>query len=148
MRAWGHWVLKEARKKLAKFYPTYAEYCMVKPYARVPLARAEEEQLKPVPINEAGEPQIALLNSGFSAEYLENPRNPRWITKPTVAYLWARTVKCKACRATLPLLKTRWLCKKDNKRVVLTMSPSADMTEVVFGIDAEVADERRSGKRR
>ncbi len=41
--------------------------------------------------------------------------------KPTVAYLWARTVKCKHCRATLPLLKTRWLCKKDNKRVVLTM---------------------------
>jgi len=43
--------------------------------------------------------------------------------KPTVAYLWARTVKCKHCRATLPLLKTRWLCKKDNKRVVLTMEP-------------------------
>jgi len=42
--------------------------------------------------------------------------------KPTVAYLWARTVKCKHCRATLPLLKTRWLCKKPNKRVVLTMA--------------------------
>ena len=39
--------------------------------------------------------------------------------KPTVAYLWARTVTCKNCRATIPLLKTRWLCKKDNKRVVL-----------------------------
>ncbi|MGE0825937.1 MAG: DUF559 domain-containing protein [Candidatus Binatia bacterium] len=42
--------------------------------------------------------------------------------KPTVAYLWARTVKCKNCRATAPLLKTRWLCKKDKKRVLLTMS--------------------------
>ncbi len=41
--------------------------------------------------------------------------------KPTVAYLWARTVTCKNCRATVPLLKTRWLCKKDNKRVLLTM---------------------------
>ena len=39
--------------------------------------------------------------------------------KPTVAYLWARTVTCKNCRATIPLLKTRWLCKKDNKRVLL-----------------------------
>ena len=29
--------------------------------------------------------------------------------KPTVAYLWARTVKCKNCRATMPLLKTKWL---------------------------------------
>src|SRR6266513_561326 len=35
--------------------------------------------------------------------------------KPTVAYLWARTVTCKNCRATIPLLKTRWLCKKENK---------------------------------
>ncbi len=43
--------------------------------------------------------------------------------KPTVAYLWARTVKCKNCRATVPLLKTRWLCKKDKKRVLLTLTP-------------------------
>ena len=54
--------------------------------------------------------------------------------KPTVAYLWARTVSCKNCRATVPLLKTRWLCKKDNKRVVLTMEPNADRTGVVFGV--------------
>ncbi len=54
--------------------------------------------------------------------------------KPTVAYLWARTVSCKNCRATVPLLKTRWLCKKDNKRVVLTMEPNANRTGVVFGI--------------
>ena len=31
----------------------------------------------------------------------------------------------KACRAEVPLLKTRWLAKKDNKRVVLTMRPRA-----------------------
>jgi len=54
--------------------------------------------------------------------------------KPTVAYLWARTVSCKNCRATVPLLKTRWLCKKDNKRVVLTMEPNADRTGVIFGV--------------
>src|SRR5207248_10456072 len=38
--------------------------------------------------------------------------------KTTLAYLWARTVTCKNrnCRAIVPLLKTRWLCKKDNKR--------------------------------
>lgn len=46
--------------------------------------------------------------------------------KPTVAYLWARTVKGKGCRATIPLLKTRWLCKKDKKRVVLTMEREHD----------------------
>jgi adenine-specific DNA methylase len=58
--------------------------------------------------------------------------------KPTVAYLWARTVTCKNCRATIPLLKTRWLCKKDNKRVLLTMEPSVDRTGVVFGVQKDV----------
>jgi len=58
--------------------------------------------------------------------------------KPTVAYLWARTVKCKNCRATIPLLKTKWLCRKDTKRVLLTVAPSADRTGVVFGIQTGV----------
>jgi adenine-specific DNA methylase len=58
--------------------------------------------------------------------------------KPTVAYLWARTVPCKNCRLSIPLLKTRWLCKKDNKRVLLTMEPNADRTGVVFGIQLAV----------
>ena len=70
--------------------------------------------------------------------YLKQPTNPRWIAKPTVSYLWARTVKCKQCRATLPLLKTRWLCKKDNKRVILTMEPNSDETGVVFGVESDV----------
>jgi adenine-specific DNA methylase len=54
--------------------------------------------------------------------------------KPTVAYLWARTVKCKNCRATMPLLKTKWLCKKDNKRVLLKVDPNADKTGPTFSI--------------
>ena len=37
--------------------------------------------------------------------------------KPTVAYLWARTVPCQdpQCGATVPLLKTLWVCKKAEK---------------------------------
>lgn len=58
--------------------------------------------------------------------------------KQAVAYLWARTVKCKNCRATVPLLKTKWLCKKDNKRVLLTMEPNPDKTAVVFGVETSV----------
>jgi len=83
VRAWGWWVLQQARKDLERFYPTIDG-------------------------------------------------------KPSVAYLWARTVTCKNCRATIPLLKTRWLCKKDNKRVVLTMEPNADKTGMVFGIQNDV----------
>jgi len=58
--------------------------------------------------------------------------------KPTVAYLWARTITCKNCRATIPLLKTRWLCKKDNKRGLLMMEPNADRTGVFFGVQTDV----------
>ena len=47
VRAWGWWVLQQARKDLERFYPTIDG-------------------------------------------------------KPTVAYLWARTVTCKNCRATIP----------------------------------------------
>lgn len=79
VRAWGWWVLQQAKVDLARFYP--------------------------------------IINN-----------------KPTVAYLWARTVICKNCRATVPLLKTRWLCKKEKKRVALTMEPNTEKTGVVFGI--------------
>src|SRR5262249_21413379 len=81
---------------------------------------------------------VDTLNKRFTAEYLDNPKNPRWVAKPTVAYLWARTVKCKSCGATIPLLKTRWLCKKANKRVLLTMRPNAEKTGVVFGVEVGV----------
>ena len=37
--------------------------------------------------------------------------------KTTVAYLWARTIPCQdpQCSATIPLLKTLWVCKKAEK---------------------------------
>lgn len=55
---------------------------------------------------------------------LENARSeladyyPVIDSKPTVAYLWARTIPCqdkKKCGATIPLLKTLWICKKAEK---------------------------------
>ena len=88
VRAWGWWVLQQARKDLERFYPTIDG-------------------------------------------------------KPTVAYLWARTVTCKNCRATIPLLKTRWLCKKDNKRVV-----SDDGAERRQDGRRLRCPERRAGRRR
>ena len=37
--------------------------------------------------------------------------------KPTVAYLWARTIPCQdpKCEGTIPLLKTLWVCTKAEK---------------------------------
>ncbi len=99
VRAWGWWVLQNAKANLEKFYPTIDG-------------------------------------------------------KPTIAYLWARTVTCKNCRATIPLLKTRWLCKKDGKRVLLLMRPNADKSAVELTVESKVpieganAAQRREADRR
>ncbi len=136
VRAWGQWVLARARRELAQYYPTYADFEPLKKdhvsYERQPM------RLVPLKDDGTGGADIDALNAEFTQEYLEDKRNPRWVAKPTVAYLWARTVTCKNCRATVPLLKTRWLCKKANKRVLLTMGPNTDRTGVVFGVQTSV----------
>ena len=133
VRAWGRWVLARARRELAAYYPTYAEFEPLTPGSDF-----EPQPMRLLDTDDDGVPIIEPLNAGFDAAYLQDPRNPRWVAKPTVAYLWARTVRCKQCRATLPLLKTRWLCKKENKRVLLTMEPDAEGKGVVFRVQAEV----------
>ena len=134
VRAWGRWVLARARKGLAFHYPNYAEF--------VPLDAGSDYETRPrrllVEVDEGGSPQVDSLNAEYEDAYLSDPRNPRWVAKPTVAYLHARTVACKQCRTMLPLLKTRWLCKKDRKRVVLTMERDAAHTNVAFGVQTEV----------
>ncbi len=140
VRAWGSWVLKKARKELAPYYPTYADF---EPLVEV-TGKVEHRPMTLVPLNEDGTPDIDALNADFSPEYLAEKSNPRWVAKPTVAYLWARTVTCKNCRATLPLLKTRWLCKTDNKRVLLKMSPNADKTNVAFEVESDIPQEGKT----
>ena len=134
LRAWGRYVLARVRAALAERYPTYAEFQALAPDGRP----HEKPPLALLTPDERGETDAGLLNDGFDAAYLEDPHNPRWVPKPTVAYLWARTVRCKGCRTTLPLLKTRWLCKKENKRILLTMAPKADRSSVDFGVEAGV----------
>ncbi len=134
VRAWGQWVLDRARRELARYYPTYADF---EPIKKDHIAY-EHQPMRLVLLKENGTPDIDGLNAEFTDEYLEDGRNPRWVAKPTVAYLWARAATCKNCRATVPLLKTRWLCKKPNKRVLLTMDPNADRTGVVFGVEGSV----------
>ncbi len=133
VRAWGKWVLDRARRELAGFYPTYADFEALK------FGKAYEKQpMRLMPLKDDGTPDTSALNSELSEKYLADKKNPRWVAKPTVAYLWARMVTCKNCRATVPLLKTRWLCKKANKRVLLTMVPNFDRTGVIFGIENDV----------
>ena len=138
VRAWGRWVLERARKELARFYPTYAEFEPLGEHVLDWAKKKRGDGLQLVPLDGEGRPSVTTLNAEFDGAYLADKRNPRWVGKPTVAYLWARTVACKNCRATIPLLKTRWLCKKDSKRVLLTMEPRADRTGVTFGIQHAV----------
>ena len=134
LRAWGRHVLARVRAKLAARYPIYAEF--------QPLAPSDQP-FEPQPLtllspDDAGETDAGPSNAAFGASYLKDPRNPRWVAKPTVAYLWARTVRCKGCRATLPLLKTRWLARTDKKRVLLTLTPKPDRSGIDFGVETDV----------
>ena len=133
VRAWGRWVLARARRELASYYPTYAEFQPL-----TPTGNDYRRPLRLLEVDDNGIAQLEPLNAEFNEAHLKDPHNPRWVAKPTVAYLWARTVSCKQCRATLPLLKTRWLCKKDNKRVLLAMEPDADRAGVAFAVEDSV----------
>ncbi|MDR3358284.1 MAG: DUF1156 domain-containing protein [Desulfovibrio sp.] len=115
VRAWGQWVLQDARKALGKRYPTYAVF-----EPKDDKAPYEPRQPELVPPDKDGLPDVHALNKNFGEQYLKDERNPRWIVRPTVAYLWARTAECKNCRNLIPLLKTKWLCKtKAGKRAAL-----------------------------
>ena len=140
VRAWGRWMLAQARRELAAHYPAYAEF--------QPLTANGDDALRLLETDGDGVAQLDPLNAEFGDAYLQDPRNPRWVAKPTVAYLWACAVSCKQCRAELPLLKTRWLCRKDNKRVLLTMERNPDGPGVVFGVQPGVPQNGGNGAQR
>ena len=141
LRAWGRRVLARVRRKLAARYPTYAEFEPRRRKGRgraagrerrVRYRRREPRLLTP---DAEGRVSAAALNAEFDSFYLEQDANPRWVAKPAVAYLWARTVRCRDCRAEIPLLKTGWLCRKGTKCVRLTMMPTTDGTGVALGVE-------------
>ena len=147
LRAWGQRVLAGARRELASYYPTYAEFEPLKRKGRRGKSALPPKRFKPrprqfLPPDEHGQVSVDHLNAEFDSLYLEDPRNPRWVAKPAVAYLWARTAKCGDCRAEIPLLKTRWLCNRDNKRVLLAMTLREDRSGVEFGVECDVPDSR------
>jgi putative DNA methylase len=134
VRAWGQWVLDRARRELAAYYPTYADF---EPIKKGHIAY-EHQPMRLVPLKDDGTPDIDSLNDEFTEEYLEDKRNPRWVAKPTVAYLWARTVTCKNCRATVPLLKTLWVARTNAQRVLLDITPLPDKSGVSFSLQDAV----------
>ena len=145
LRAWGRRVLAGVRRELASYYPIYAEFEPLKRKGRRGKSVLPPKRFKPRPPkllapDEEGQVSVDHLNAEFDSLYLEDPCNPRWVAKPAVAYLWARTAECGDCRAEIPLLKTCWLCNRDNKRVLLKVTPRQNRSGVEFGVDCDVPD--------
>ena len=155
LRAWGRRVLAGARRELASRYPTFAEFEPVRRKGRrgeapLPPKRFPSRPPELLAPDPRGRVSVEALNAALDPLDLEDLRNPRWVAKPTVAYLWARTAECGHCRAEIPLLKTLWLCKRGGKRVRLAMAPREDGSGVDFELEREApgsggADGRGAG---
>ena len=145
VRAWGRRVRDRVRRKLADRYPVYAYFEPRRRKGRrrktpgppIPFKRRHPRLLEP---DSQGRVAVETLNRRYDEQYLEDDRNPRWVAKPVVACLWARTAECGGCRSEIPLLKTRWLCKKSDpvKRVRLTMKADSESRRFDFGIESDV----------
>ena len=83
VRAWGRRVLAEARRRLARRYPTYAAFQALRPGGRP----FEPRPLTLLAPNAEGNTDVGPLNAEFDAVYLKDARTPRWVAKPAVAYL-------------------------------------------------------------
>jgi putative DNA methylase len=66
--------------------------------------------------------------------------------EPTVAYLWARTVRDKVTAGRIPLLKTFWLSRKKGRKAALLPVPNDDGTGVSFRLlyDKEIDNPERT----
>ena len=143
VRAWARRVMDRVRSELADRYLTYAEFEPAAGKGRGTASGEPREwehrspQLLDRHVDIAG--AVDQLNEEFDSTYLEDVRNPRWVAKPVVAYLWARTVTCNDCRLAVPLLKTRWLCRKGRKRVWLGEKRRADGSYSVYGTGGGVS---------
>lgn len=116
VKAWGNWVQREARKVLASRYPIYAEWQAIDRDVEV-----EPQPLLLLDPDQNGDVSAAFANREIPADALSDRTTPRWVAKPTAAYLWARTLQCPSCRVWFPLLKTFWLVQKDRKRALLDL---------------------------
>ena len=134
----GCW--RAARRRLARRYPTYAAFQALKPggqlFKQRPLTLLAPDADGNADARTAERGVRCGLSEGRAESALGGEADrPRICGRARSA--------AEGCRATIPLLKTRWLAKKGAKRVLLTMTPAAEHTGVVFGIEADVPARRR-----
>jgi putative DNA methylase len=108
VRYWGEWVLKKVKAEIGDLYP-----------------------LIPDPDYKGNRPAVqAEMWQASNKESI-----PPGYLMP-VAYLWTRTVRCKnpTCRASVPLLKQTWLCKKKGRFVAVKILAPKNQNKVKFEI--------------
>ena len=107
---WGKWLLKQVRADLRDMYPLIPD----------PTFRKKRAEAK----------------AGLFGEPHEVPEG----YLVPVAYLWTRTVTCKkpTCRATIPLIRQAWMCKRKDRFVAVQIVAPKGGERVRF----EVAESR------
>jgi putative DNA methylase len=108
VRYWGNWVLKQVKTEIGDLYPL-------------------------IPDPEFKGKKTALQTDWFNENATDDV--PPGYLMP-VAYLWTRTVTCKnpTCKATVPLLRQTWLCKKTGRYAALKMIAPRGKKQVRFEV--------------
>src|ERR1039458_8093043 len=91
----------------------------------------------------AADPQMTLSTPAQAAFGNRQSEIPTGYLMP-VAYVWTRTVTCKNpnCKATVPLAKQTWLCKKEGRYIALKMVAPRGKKQVRFDmVEAHAEDQ-------
>jgi len=113
---WGKWVIEHVREEIRDLYPP------------IPDPENPPEELVP-------DKQTRMTGTGFPDDAQPQLRATEgWLTP--VAYLWTRTAKCPnpSCTGTVPLLRQTWLCRKNNRKVALRVTPDHETMRVYFEV--------------
>lgn len=108
VRYWGEWVLRKVKGEIGDLYPLIPD----------PEYKGKRQEI-----------QTDWLRKNDVGDV------PRGYLTP-VAYLWTRTVTCKnpTCKATVPLVKQTWLCKKEGRYVALKVVAPRGKKQVRFEV--------------
>jgi putative DNA methylase len=108
VRYWGKWVLKKVKAEIGDLYPLIPDPAFKGKRDAKAAALWQEEDADDIP--------------------------PGYLVP--VAYLWTRTVTCKnpTCKATVPLVKQTWLCKKKDFFVALKVVAPKGKQRVRFEV--------------
>lgn len=126
VRYWSEWVLERVRREIGDLYPPVPD-----PDYRGKQSEVEFDKESGcwVARGKKDEKRNTLFHHEGADEVPAGHLTP-------VAYLWTRTVTCKNphCRATVPLVKQTWLCKKEGRFIALKMIAPKGQKHVRFGV--------------